>query len=323
MLALAATLALGLRPAPATAAPVAVVNGINITDAQFQTELMASAGHEVLTALVDAAIIHDAFVKSGLPMLDSEVVKFVEARFGSMDRYREMAKQNGIDPERYLDRAIRPQIMLQKLALKATPITPESLKKYYDNNQAKYGTPEMLSLRQIVVKTKEDSDKVMAALKGGADFATVAKENSVDPNAKEDGGLIPDVALTSIPPQIADPLKNLKEGAYTEPPIETSGVWLIVKLEKRTPAAQKTFDEVKAQVETDLTDEITGQAAIVALRDKLHADAKVYIRDKEFKAIATEIKKPTPPPAPQGGYPGGPQGGYPGGAQGGAEGGAY
>jgi parvulin-like peptidyl-prolyl isomerase len=241
------------------------------------------------------------------------VDNWIAGHFGTMDNFRQMAKQNGVDPDSYLKRAIKPQIMLERLAVKYAPANAANLQKWSTDHKANYSVPDSVTLRLIVVAKKEDADKAMAALKGGADFAQVAKDNSTDPRAKQNGGLIDSVPTAELPPPVADALKPLTEGKYSDP-IDMQQSWLIIKLEKRNPAQDKTFDQVRPQVEKDYIAYQTGRASLTALRDRLRAEANVHVRDTQFKAIETELKKPTAPPPGAGGPeqggppPGGPEG---------------
>lgn len=282
------------------AAGVAYVNGKEISEAEFNAQLREAAGHDVLAAMIEIRIITDAYVKSGLPLLDSEVTAFLEQRFGSLDNFRQAALQNGVNPDSYIERSVKPQVMLEKLALHAAPATPEALQKYYADHLSNYATPEMVTLRQIVLKDQEDTDKAVAALQGGADFAQVAADYSLDPSAKENGGLVENVPVANIPAPLAQTLKDLAEGKHSEP-LVIGQVHVILKLEKRTPGTQQTFEQVQAQVESDYTLAQTSRANLTALREKLRREARVHIRDKEFKIIAEELKKPLPSSP---GYPG-------------------
>jgi foldase protein PrsA len=298
---LAAVICLATLAGAAQAAGVAYVNGKEITEADFILQMREAAGHDVLMAMIETRIITDAFVQSGLPLLDADVTAFLAQRFGSRENFETLATQNGIDPAAYIERAIKPQLMLERLALNAAPASPENLQKYFEANRAKYGTPETLTLRQIVVGTQEDADKVMAALKEGADFAQVAKDNSMEPSAQQSGGLIENVPATSVPPPLDQAIKELQEGAHTTP-LAIGQMFVILKLEKRTPAKEQTFEEAQAQVETDYRAEQTGREALTALREKLRREARVHVQDKEFKGIEEELKCPLTPPSGPGGY---------------------
>jgi parvulin-like peptidyl-prolyl isomerase len=288
---------------------VAVVNGKAISNADFNAEMREEAGHQVLTAMIETQIIQDAYNKAGLPLLDSDVNSYIAQHFGSVDNFRQAAKQNGVDPDSYIQRAVKPQIMLERLAVKYAPATAENLQKFFTDHKANYSVAETVTVRQIVVNTKADADKAEAALKAGTDFAQVAKDDSVDPNAKQSGGLIEQpVPVTDLPPPLDAAVKGLQEGKYSDP-VSVQQVFVIFKLEKRTPGQDKTFDQVRDQVQKDYLAKQTGRDSLTALRDRLRAEAIVHVNDAQFKAIESELKKPlAPPPGAPGGSQGPPEG---------------
>ena len=79
-------------------------------------------------------------------------------------------------------------------------MTEQEILEYYTQNQSQYGTPESRDVRHILIAEKDKdgnvdfaaskakADEMYAQLKGGADFATLAKENSADPGSKDCGG---------------------------------------------------------------------------------------------------------------------------------------
>ena len=71
---------------------------------------------------------------------------------------------------------------------KDVKVTDAAVQKYYDENKKHYTVPSRARVRHILVKTKAEADKLHAQLEGGADFAALAKKNSLDPGSKDQGG---------------------------------------------------------------------------------------------------------------------------------------
>jgi parvulin-like peptidyl-prolyl isomerase len=123
----------------------------------------------------------------------------------------------------------------------------------------------------------------------------------VDPNAKTNGGEVGDMPMSQFPPELATPVKATAVGKYTDP-IPMEQVFIIFKVEKRTPGQDKTFDQVREQVSKDYITFETRPASLNALRERLRQNANVHIQDAQFKGIEAELKKPLAP------VPGAPQG---------------
>jgi FG-GAP-like repeat/PPIC-type PPIASE domain/ASPIC and UnbV len=82
---------------------------------------------------------------------------------------------------------------------------------------AAQGPPSDLTALQIIVMpSAEEAAQVRAQVTGGADFAAIAKERSVDPTAR-DGGYLGTLSVASLRPELRDAVQGLKAG-------ETSGV---------------------------------------------------------------------------------------------------
>jgi tetratricopeptide (TPR) repeat protein len=75
---------------------------------------------------------------------------------------------------------------------------------------------DKVSLQVIVVDTEFKAQEALDRLKKGDNFARVATELSIDPNAK-DGGYVTDADVTSLRPELREALQSLKPG-------EVSGV---------------------------------------------------------------------------------------------------
>jgi peptidyl-prolyl cis-trans isomerase SurA len=76
--------------------------------------------------------------------------------------------------------------------------TPQQVQAYYEANKKEFATPEQLKLRMIVLNadpldansadsTRKMADEIRNKVKGGADFATMAKTYSMDGTAESGG----------------------------------------------------------------------------------------------------------------------------------------
>jgi len=139
---------------------------------------------------------------------------------------------------------------------------PDSeLRAAYNASLDKYRTGERVHVRHILIKTtdksKEDAAKAEAKandllkqIRGGADFAKLAKENSEDPGSAQKGGDLDWVTRGQTVP-------NFETAAFSLKPKEISNVikteygYHILQVLEKEPAKLKSFDEVKDQIATD------------------------------------------------------------------------
>lgn len=144
---------------------------------------------------------------------------------------------------------------------KQFPVTDEDLRRAYNQNRDRYRLPERVHVRHILLKTtdkpKEELPKIKARaedllkqIKGGADFAELAKKNSEDPGSAVKGGDLDWIARGQT-------VKNFEDAAFSLKPKEISnvitteyGFHIIQVLEKEEPRV-KPFEEVKAELATE------------------------------------------------------------------------
>lgn len=111
--------------------------------------------------------------------------------------------------------------------------------------------------RDAVVKAK--AKEVLKALRGGADFAELAKEYSEDPGSKRTGGELPGWSEKGkfVPPfEVA--AFALKPGEISDLVRSRFG-YHIIKLQDKREARQQSFEEVKELIVTMLRNEWLGR----------------------------------------------------------------
>lgn len=135
------------------------------------------------------------------------------------------------------------QSLLSKVAKEAT--TDAALHKVYDA-AAKASKPETeIHARHILVATKAEAEAALKRIKGGEDFAKVAKEVSKDSAA--DGGDLGWFTKERMVPEFAEAAFKLKVGQISDP-VKTQFGWHIIQVEGKRQTKFPPFDQVKEQV---------------------------------------------------------------------------
>jgi tetratricopeptide (TPR) repeat protein len=134
---------------------------------------------------------------------------------------------------------------------------------------------ERVTLRVIVVSTVDEAERVMARLRSGADFAALARAESLDPTAAA-GGLLGTVSLSELRPELREALNGVVPGQVT-PVIQLPTGFAVVRVESLSAAAAGTPSAA-------------GNAAMAA------AGAVKYTLDvgglPEAEAVLREFEKP-------------------------------
>ncbi|HEY2829042.1 MAG TPA: peptidyl-prolyl cis-trans isomerase [Thermoanaerobaculia bacterium] len=170
--------------------------------------------------------------------------------------------------------------------------------KYDAGKAAEFARPEQAHILHILIKVgspaedaaaKAKADGIVKQLRGGADFATLAKANSQDPSSSGNGGDMGWVdrgatvepfdtaAFTIAPNTISDPIRSKEFGYH------------IIKVLDRRPAGTRPYEEVRSQIAAQLAmqmakDQAQDEINKVATRMK----AKKPATPAEFASYAND-----------------------------------
>lgn len=187
--------------------------------------------------------------------------------------------------DRKLDLARKRVLMeaLMEQTVKAAA-TDGEMKKLYEDSVKKMTPQDEVRARHILVETEDKAKELIAKLKAGADFATLAKENSKDPGAA-DGGDLGYFTKEQMVPEFAEAAFKLDKGKISDP-VKSQFGWHIIRVEDKRKQPAPTFEQVKPQIE-----QFIGRRAQAELVAKLRESAKVERLDKPSTPAPAEPKK--------------------------------
>ena len=168
---------------------------------------------------------------------------------------------------------------LQLQAVGKEALTDEALRKVYDDATKTLRNEEEVRARHILVETEDEAKAIAEQIKGGADFAALAKEKSKDPGAA-DGGDLGYFGKEQMVPEFSTVAFQMYPGQVSNP-VKTQFGWHIIKLEDKRQKVVPEFDQVRDQVEAFVTRK--AQTDYIA---KLRAENKIE-----------RLDQPTTPPA--------------------------
>ncbi len=129
------------------------------------------------------------------------------------------------------------------------------LRDFYQNNLDKFTEPERVRVSIILIKTApsappaaweaatQQAQQLVVRLKGGADFAGLAREHSAHASAKN-GGNMGYVHRGMLNPGVEQVIDKLSAGDVTDPVRILEGV-AIFRLDERVPAIRQRFEDVQ------------------------------------------------------------------------------
>ncbi len=130
------------------------------------------------------------------------------------------------------------------------------LKVIYDaEKDSRFATTEERKARHILVSfgadksaAKDKIEKLAEQLKGGGDFAELAKQNSDDPGSKASGGDLGWVKRGMMVSSFEEALYALKPGEISKP-VETEFGWHLIQLEELKAPTVRPFEDEGVQAE--------------------------------------------------------------------------
>ncbi len=148
-------------------------------------------------------------------------------------------------------------------------VTDETLRKMYEDEIANTPPKVEVRARHILVKTEAEAKALIARIKAGEDFATLAKENSIGPSGAK-GGDLGYFTRDAMVPAFADAAFALDVGAVTDAPVQTQFGWHVIKVEDRREASPPSFEDSRERLRAQAS-----QTVVRALLDELRSKATI------------------------------------------------
>lgn len=256
---------------------------LSIGGAMAQGKVLATVNGEAITE-GDVAVAQED-VASEYPNLGADAVKNLTVDFLiEMKVVAQKARTEKIDQtDEFKSRMayVQQRVLMQHLLLREAKgaTNDAALKKFYDEQIGQVKPVEEVRARHILVEGEEDAKKAVARLKGGEDFAKVAKEISKDPGSGAEGGDLGFFTKDRMVPEFAEAAFALKPGELSAP-VKSQFGWHIIKLEERRMKPVPAFEQVKDRIaqalagksQNDYLTKLRSEAKIVKTEEPKKAD---------------------------------------------------
>jgi peptidyl-prolyl cis-trans isomerase C len=258
----------------------AVINGTSISKAeldrrvagvlsnpQFQgsidpesAEQRLQIERQVILEMIRLEVVRQEAERVGVRVGERELtqrIQQIRAQFPGDAEYRQALQQNNLTEE-----SLREQLEAQLVAEALVPRVAAAAPATEEEIRAAYGTGaafEEIKVRHILflvqgtdeAAARNKAEAALAQLNRGADFATIARQQSEDPGSKESGG---DLGTVTREAQFDETFKNaafaLKAG-QTSGLVRTQFGFHIIRVDARSA---KTLEEVRAQLAQQIND---------------------------------------------------------------------
>lgn len=221
--------------------------------------------------------------------LDDRLNQMVKQSGGAT--VEDLAKRSGMSTQQLKD-LMRVEQSAYNLQTKGVTVTPEDIRKYYnDNKDSQFSVAEQALLAGIFVDSKADADKAMAQLKSGAEFGSVARAMSKHPSASVGGKLAPlSRGDKNIPELVQTAVFKTPQGKYTQPISTGGGGYAIFKVLQHIPKKAMNIDDVKDTITERLKLEkgIQKNGDLGERLGNLHKSSVINVGIDRYRAAATQ-----------------------------------
>jgi foldase protein PrsA len=258
---------------------VAVVGGQQITKDQFQA-LMGRAQKsyaaqkrkfpkagtseyenlkgQAIDFLVQRAQFEDEANSMGIHVSDKQINdrinKLIKQFYGGSEKkYEQTIAAQGLTKDTAREE-VKAQLISEDLYNKITSdvkVSDKQIKDYYDSNKSIYVQKESRDVRHILVSKKSLADQLYTQLKGGANFAKLAKKYSKDPGSAQNGGRLT-ITRGQTVKEFDQTAFSLKTGQLSQPIHTQYGYHIIQALSDIRPAKTTPLDKVKDSIRQQL-----------------------------------------------------------------------
>jgi peptidyl-prolyl cis-trans isomerase D len=147
---------------------------------------------------------------------------------------------------------------------KPDSVSEADARQAYEQQKAKYGTPERRTIQQITFPSQADAEAAAAKIKEGTTFEAVASERNVSPQDLELGTFTETEMLDQA---VADAAFALEQGAVSAPVAGRFGP-VLVRVTQIQPEAVRPFEEVAAELRQEVAQE-RAQGQIEKIHDEI------------------------------------------------------
>ncbi len=137
-----------------------------------------------------------------------------------------------------------------KQRIQAGIISEKEMKAYYEQNSEKFQVQEQIRGQRILLKTKQEAEEILEALKAGADFGNLARERSIEPAGQKSGAFVL-LGRGKYDPAFEKTVFALQKGEISEI-IQTRSGYYVIKVGDKSASRRIPFSEAKNQIEMSL-----------------------------------------------------------------------
>jgi parvulin-like peptidyl-prolyl isomerase len=174
-------------------------------------------------------------------------------------------------------------LLYEDMISKQTVVTAQEIQNYYNDNVARFQTPEKRRFGVVLTGDIETAQQASRELKAGKPLRSVVLAYSIDEETRDTMGESPDMARGEQPEIDTAGFSLAKVGDVSEP-FQTSRGWMVLKLIGRTDERTFSLEEARPRVEAALR-EIKNEQRLEELLGKWKEEYNVVIYDDNLEKV--------------------------------------
>ena len=178
----------------------------------------------------------------------------IRADMGSASRYLDFLTMSSLTEEtlkKKIERGLLYRMIFEKEIVAKVTVDEKEIRAAYEKDKDKYVKPEQFFIADAIVLNADDQDAMMK--KAQEIREDLRKNNNDYTKIKQDGTFIARSGLITASeyPDLAKAVGKMKEGELSEVIRQSDGLH-IIKVTKKEPARQLSFEEVRPMIENEV-----------------------------------------------------------------------
>ena len=262
---------------------------------------------QVLDSLIDERVIvtyaRESGVKVEEPEIDRAVQSVAQQNQITADQLRTRLRAEGVDYARFRAN-LRDQMLMERVrereVYQRIKISDAEIERYVDGQRAAMKAESELNVAQILVTVPEGADAAtvearkaradaaLARVRGGENFAVVAREMSEDGN-REHGGEIGLKPVSRLPDLFVESVRGLGTGEVAPAPVRSGAGFHVLKVVERKDGGSLRVSQTHARhILLRTSPELTAE---VAARRLLEYRRQIDGGQRRFEELARQYSE--------------------------------
>jgi len=279
---------------------VAAVQQARVSSDQVEKYLRENNAHILQEAIDDLLLVQRA-ADLGMKMRPDYIKEVIdgikkENNIASDDDLQAQLRREGMtldELKRNIERNILKRQVLQRELESKVTATEDDAKAFYKEHIDEYTKPATVRLQQIVVKndpkTPDLGPQIVARIRGGEDFADLARTYSTGPN-KAGGGDLGTLRKGDLAPDMEKVAFGLAPGQVSDP-IPTTDGFRILRVTEKVDGSVTPYEDARTEILRRLNQE-RSSAEVEKYLEGLRQKAIIDLRVRE---VGLQLNQPITP----------------------------